>query len=40
MEFLIFVVVLFVIAASSDAYDKYHEREMAKAQHFKDTIYA
>jgi cell division protein FtsL len=39
MEFLIFIVVLVMIAACSDVYDKYHERQMVKAKHYRETIY-
>lgn len=40
MEFLIFILALVMIAACSDAYDKYHERQMAQPKHYKETIYA
>lgn len=40
MEFLIFIVVLVMIAFAGDIHEKYHKREMVKAKHFKETIYA
>ena len=40
MEFLIFIVSLGVLALAADIHEKYHERQMAKPKHFKETIYA
>jgi hypothetical protein len=40
MEFLIFILGLGALVLASDIHEKYHERQMAKAKHFKETIYA
>jgi hypothetical protein len=40
MEFLIFILGLGAIALAADIHEKYHERQMVKAKHFKETIYA
>jgi len=40
MEFLIFILAFAAIALVADMHDKYHEREMVKAKHFKETIYS
>uniref|UniRef100_A0AAU6VZN4 Uncharacterized protein n=2 Tax=unclassified bacterial viruses TaxID=12333 RepID=A0AAU6VZN4_9VIRU len=39
MEILGFVAFLAVIALLGDVSEKYHERQMAKEKHFKETIY-
>lgn len=40
MEFLIFILGLAGIALLADIHEKYHERQMAKEKHYKETIYA
>ena len=39
MEFLIFIVALGVLALAADMHEGYHQRQMVKAKHFKETIY-
>lgn len=35
-----FFIVLCVIAFASEVHEKWHKRQMVKAKHFKETIYA
>lgn len=39
MEFLVFILGLGVLVLASEIHEKYHERQMAKQRHFKETVY-
>ncbi|AHJ87283.1 hypothetical protein phiPsa267_027 [Pseudomonas phage phiPsa267] len=39
MEIFLFILGLAGIALLADIHEKYHERQMAKPKHFKETLY-